>query len=955
METNVQSKSQKPLPPSSPQYSSQLQSQFFYHEDQSISQDDNKNYNNNKDEYADEDYEDADQDNDEKSSSSSSLFVNEITSQKTLYTIHNNLIDDIKRSIEFIKNQKNQLKEKEEQFQQQQQKLLLLKNEKEENIEKEEQQQQEEGEEEKEEKEEKEIKKEKEEKLNEYIEKYNILFRLYKEIKDKEEDFINENNSINEEMKQIRKKIESYQNELMERSTVINTQEECINNLKVEVFHLIEDIDERDKTNTILKNDLDMLEKRYDQLADDYDMLTEHSKKEKEKSMISFEENRKQLEQKLKDQLELHLKVSNQFSTLQDECQSYQHQCQQLQSEVSIEQEKVRQLNFVKDQIVESKKLLSIERDNISRLQNEKDDLLDELSISKERIQEQDQEIDLLLKEKTDAQIQLVPLKSSLSLLESLKSDYSQLKQLFNEKVEVYEQLNQKYNEKKSQLIGLQKSNDQLEQRFKELDEKFESKETEFNNLQFNFKQSTEQLKKKEKSFETTKLELMELLRINQEYKQRIESLESNQSQQTCANRDRETLLNQKVMEAKDTLLSTMRDLNDEKLKSNSASEELDRAQRKIDTITKDNEKLRQMLEVLKVYKDTSDNTSTKDAELRKTKKEVEYYLSVIEQKVKLINEKDDLIKLLQNSNINTIDSFSSINIQNKLSQQQQSSSSTSSSSPKEEQQQQKQQELQQQQQTIKKRSFDEITLPTSIKRSKSDNQSSSPSSTTTVNNNNNKSVSNNKEFSPPTPSIQPTIPNIPSGTISISTNNNNNNKNNNNNSNTSKEYVICLTGFNDKDDKQSITSAIEFLGGKIKNTDFDASITHIVTNSPAPTMKTISAVLTQKWLISPLWIFESKKKGYFLPEENYGQIFHQKPFHGKTFYLTESFINSQKVKESSVYTLICSIGRGKITKDESLADYVLISNDFKTNKDQTNYLTWSQFLAMVPTPSLKF
>eukprot|EP01129_Flabellula_baltica_P016733 TRINITY_DN9063_c0_g1_i1.p1 TRINITY_DN9063_c0_g1~~TRINITY_DN9063_c0_g1_i1.p1 ORF type:complete len:615 (-),score=125.67 TRINITY_DN9063_c0_g1_i1:48-1892(-) len=172
---------------------------------------------------------------------------------------------------------------------------------------------------------------------------------------------------------------------------------------------------------------------------------------------------------------------------------------------------------------------------------------------------------------------------------------------------------------------------------------------------------------------------------------------------------------------------------------------------------------------------------------------------------------------------------------------------------------------------------------------------------------------------------------------------------------------VIMLTGFGQGTDpkysleqKQEIMKMIYKLGGKVEADFFDASVTHIVSPPKYRTMKCYAALITQKWVVTPDWITESFKTGSFLPCDKFGTLGTRRPYHGKKFYLSESFNSEQLMKQlpfarvqfEHILQLISSIGKGVIVDNETDADYILsASHDTETSTNKPTLLTIKSFL----------
>eukprot|EP01101_Sappina_pedata_P004659 TRINITY_DN2013_c0_g1_i1.p1 TRINITY_DN2013_c0_g1~~TRINITY_DN2013_c0_g1_i1.p1 ORF type:complete len:588 (+),score=212.27 TRINITY_DN2013_c0_g1_i1:70-1764(+) len=86
------------------------------------------------------------------------------------------------------------------------------------------------------------------------------------------------------------------------------------------------------------------------------------------------------------------------------------------------------------------------------------------------------------------------------------------------------------------------------------------------------------------------------------------------------------------------------------------------------------------------------------------------------------------------------------------------------------------------------------------------------------------------------------------------------------------KKVCVCLSGFGFDSEKSDLTEAIAKLSGTVCDAEFEDRITHVISPIGRHTLKTLAAALRGVWLLTPDWIVESAKAGYFLPEERFGK-----------------------------------------------------------------------------------
>lgn len=118
-------------------------------------------------------------------------------------------------------------------------------------------------------------------------------------------------------------------------------------------------------------------------------------------------------------------------------------------------------------------------------------------------------------------------------------------------------------------------------------------------------------------------------------------------------------------------------------------------------------------------------------------------------------------------------------------------------------------------------------------------------------------------------------------------------------------------------------------------------------------TIKTLAAALTQKWIVHPDWITQSKDAGHFIDETKHGFMNKGSPlFHKKIMFSAKFLEENQKNQQSRIKNcelLVKNYGKGSITKDLHSADIVLVSNnDNKNDGSGALCLTWEKFIELI-------
>lgn len=169
---------------------------------------------------------------------------------------------------------------------------------------------------------------------------------------------------------------------------------------------------------------------------------------------------------------------------------------------------------------------------------------------------------------------------------------------------------------------------------------------------------------------------------------------------------------------------------------------------------------------------------------------------------------------------------------------------------------------------------------------------------------------------------------------------------------------VVCFSGFKEGtyDDalKNKLTEfVVSTLKGQVHDTaEFSHHITHVVTPPHTRTLKTLAAVLTCKWLVTPEWLIDAQRAhavnpaAPLLSPDEYGIRLREAPFKDKTFAIHSSFsLGSDGAAKLKNADIILKVGKGKRVK-QSEASVVLVSDELEGHK--SNYYSWAQFMEMI-------
>eukprot|EP01130_Rhizamoeba_saxonica_P005985 TRINITY_DN2372_c0_g1_i1.p1 TRINITY_DN2372_c0_g1~~TRINITY_DN2372_c0_g1_i1.p1 ORF type:complete len:488 (+),score=140.09 TRINITY_DN2372_c0_g1_i1:2-1465(+) len=151
---------------------------------------------------------------------------------------------------------------------------------------------------------------------------------------------------------------------------------------------------------------------------------------------------------------------------------------------------------------------------------------------------------------------------------------------------------------------------------------------------------------------------------------------------------------------------------------------------------------------------------------------------------------------------------------------------------------------------------------------------------------------------------------------------------------------------------KKLSRGAKKVLGIKISNpgNKFDPEITHVVSVTGKRTIKTLTAALTSRWVVSPEWLVDSIEQKVIINPKGYG--FRNKnftEFEGMKVFISDSFRKDNKSKkfaDSNFTTLIEVLGRGELVNTAFTADIVLVGKSHKFSGKRC--LTWSQFFNII-------
>jgi len=186
-----------------------------------------------------------------------------------------------------------------------------------------------------------------------------------------------------------------------------------------------------------------------------------------------------------------------------------------------------------------------------------------------------------------------------------------------------------------------------------------------------------------------------------------------------------------------------------------------------------------------------------------------------------------------------------------------------------------------------------------------------------------------------------------------------------------SKGYTIAFSGFKEQHPKFSmefrnhLQTIITKLGGQVhESKDFEdeqilnadiTQITHIVVPSlETRTMKTLAAILSQRWLITTDWVMASNTANHFVDEKKYGFKLSEYLFVDKKFYITPKFTqaNESNFQAKNCVDLI-GYGKGKLVlRSTDKRDFTIIADDetsaFKGTKAM---MTFNDLLNLIPQP----
>jgi chromosome segregation ATPase len=159
-------------------------------------------------------------------------------------------------------------------------------------------------------------------------------------------------------------------------------------------------------------------------------------------------------------------------------------------------------------------------------------------------------------------------------------------------------------------------------------------------------------------------------------------------------------------------------------------------------------------------------------------------------------------------------------------------------------------------------------------------------------------------------------------------------------------KVIIAFSGFKDTvpgytiKDKTELTQIIKRLHGEVRDDnkhkeDFDPSTTHVVAPPAVRTLKTLGAAVQTKWVLTADWLRECDKQNQFIDERPYGFKGDEKPFEGKSVYMSDQFKkeNSVTTKGSKIKyceKLVVEFGEGSLTDDKDKASYWIIGDNEK-------------------------
>jgi len=165
---------------------------------------------------------------------------------------------------------------------------------------------------------------------------------------------------------------------------------------------------------------------------------------------------------------------------------------------------------------------------------------------------------------------------------------------------------------------------------------------------------------------------------------------------------------------------------------------------------------------------------------------------------------------------------------------------------------------------------------------------------------------------------------------------------------------VVWFTGFGPADlqRKDFLKLAVTNLGGEVRaDIKYDETITHVVMPPNTRTIKSLVALITGKWVVSPDWLDDCHNAKKFLPSNKYGKCGKKSPFEGKTFYLSPSFTNQYNTNSDSykhVIILLETIGHGIRQESATGADFILVGTNSKESFENGTVFTMSSIVELV-------
>ncbi|GAM25213.1 hypothetical protein SAMD00019534_083880 [Acytostelium subglobosum LB1] len=746
-------------------------------------------------------------------------------------------------------------------------------------------------------------------------------------------------------------KITTMNQEINDASYNLISQQESCNALAQRLTEHRQQVDEKEHQLREMERSVDELNRRLLNAAtksEEDQLVHDHAVETLKEKNVKMEQIIEKLEENIKTK---DLAASRRASQLEDQLQIANNRCAVLESERQVEQERAKSLTSNSDQITQLRAMMADLNESKKQLQIEHDNMADKMHALDERVKEQDEEIEHLIKQKTDSQLQIAPLKeevdSSKQMLETLLNDYTSIKTLYHEKTEELEHLNKKYQANKTAAADAKTRADSLENELKTCNDRLDQCNEQLQSSALNLQSTTETLKlttetltKKERSFEEAKAEHTRMRKELGEAKALIDMLQSESSQQSNVYKRQQDELKQAALDSNSKLMDYMRETTEYKPMYEQLCIANDDLTMRCDNLTQEKSRLMSALEQLKIVKESSGGP-TKDVELRTARKEIEYLKAEID---KMTREKAAVAQpqtpALPQRPVQLL----------LLPQFQPPAQPQLPIQPQAVQQQPPQQAL-----TLPKPALPRLKLKVPALPSLSNGAPPTTSSS---------SLATKKR---PLDVVEPTVTSSPSSSSSSLADANKKQRTGVNggtsasssasanasasastsaSATTNIKPFVLFTNFKDESEKAELIQKAEILGCNVRKThEFDRAITHVVTASTKHTMKTVSAALTHKWILSKQWILDSVKEGHIVSELEYGKKYDATPFLNKKFLVTDSFVASNKVSKQSILSLIKSLGKGEIVEEEQQADHILVGPEFKNINKQ--HMTWSGFISL--------